>query len=65
MLFSLRNIRATYQWLVNKIFRDRIDHNMEVYVNDLLFKSHASRSHVEDFKKTFATLHWYQMKLKE
>lgn len=36
---------------------------MKVYNNDMLVKSHASRSHVEDLEETFATLHRYQMKL--
>ena len=40
MPFELKNIGATYQRLVNKIFKDQIDRNMEVYVDDMLIKSH-------------------------
>ncbi|XP_073103292.1 uncharacterized protein [Elaeis guineensis] len=36
MSFGLKNIEATYQRLVNKIFKNQIDHNIEVYVNDML-----------------------------
>ncbi|XP_073111721.1 uncharacterized protein [Elaeis guineensis] len=39
MLFGLKNTRATYQLLVNKVFKDQIDCNMEVYVTDILIKS--------------------------
>lgn len=37
--FGLKNVRATYQQLVNKIFKDQIGRNMEVYVDDILIKS--------------------------
>ncbi|CAL2265853.1 unnamed protein product [Prunus armeniaca] len=42
MPFSLRNARATYQRLVNKIFSELIGTSMEVYVDDMLVKSKAS-----------------------
>lgn len=32
MLFRLKNAGATYQQLVNKIFKDQIDQNMEVSI---------------------------------
>ena len=39
MPFGLKNIGATYQRLVNKIFSKQIKRNMEVYVDDMLVKS--------------------------
>ena len=39
MPFSLKNVRATYQQLVNKIFKIQIGQNMKVYVDDMLVKS--------------------------
>ena len=39
MSFGLKNASATYQRLVNKVFVDKIDLSMEVYVNDMLVKS--------------------------
>ncbi|KAL0404384.1 UNVERIFIED_CONTAM: Retrovirus-related Pol polyprotein from transposon [Sesamum radiatum] len=39
MLFGLKNAGATYQRLVDKIFRPQIGRNMEVYVDDMLVKS--------------------------
>lgn len=56
MSFSLKNTRATYRWLVNKIFKDRIDHNMDVYVDNILVKSYASKSHVDELEETFTIL---------
>lgn len=39
MPFSLKNAGATYQRLVNKMFKKKIGRNVEVYVDDLLVKS--------------------------
>lgn len=36
---------------------------MKVYIDNMLVKSHASGSHVDDLEETFATLCKYQMKL--
>jgi hypothetical protein len=36
---SLKNVGATYQWLVNKMFQAQIGRNMEVYMDDILVKS--------------------------
>ena len=39
MPFGLKNARATYQRLVNKMFSNQIRRNMVVYVDDMLIKS--------------------------
>ena len=36
---------------------------MEIYVDDMLVKSRTSRTHIENLKKTFATLKKYWIKL--
>ncbi|KAL5543866.1 hypothetical protein UlMin_007650 [Ulmus minor] len=36
MSFGLKNAGATYQRLVNKMFKDQIGKTMEVYVDDML-----------------------------
>ena len=63
MPFGLKNAGATYQRLVNKMFRKQIGRNMEVYVDDMLVKSKEELTHLDDLKETFATLRQYQMKL--
>ena len=35
----LKNVEATYQRLVNKIFKEQIGKTMEVYVHDMLAKA--------------------------
>lgn len=42
---------------MNNIFKDQIGHNIDIYVNDMLVKSHASKSHADDLEETFATLY--------
>ncbi|KAL2230455.1 UNVERIFIED_CONTAM: Transposon Ty3-G Gag-Pol polyprotein [Sesamum indicum] len=39
MPFGLKNADATYQRLVNKMFKHQIGVTMEVYVDDMLIKS--------------------------
>ncbi|KAL0336473.1 UNVERIFIED_CONTAM: hypothetical protein Sradi_4859200 [Sesamum radiatum] len=63
MSFGLKNTGATYQRLVDKIFRSQLCRNMEVYVDDMLVKSKEARSHVEDLQETFAVLRKYRLKL--
>ena len=63
MPFGLKNVGATYQRLVNKMFNNQIGRNMEVYVDDMLIKSKEELTHLNDLRETFATLRQYQMKL--
>ena len=63
MPFELKNARATYQRLVNKIFSKQIGRNIEIYVDDMLVKSREELAHLDDLKETFTTLRQYQMKL--
>lgn len=63
MLFGLKNIGATYQRLVNQMFKDFIGKMMEVYIDDMLIKSLKAEDHLKNFKLTFEMLEKYQMKL--
>ncbi|GJZ04406.1 reverse transcriptase domain-containing protein [Tanacetum coccineum] len=63
MPFSLRNVRATYQRLVDKAFHKQIGINLEVYVNDLVIKIRTEDQIVRDIEETFKTLREINMKL--
>ncbi|KAK0575540.1 hypothetical protein LWI29_002328 [Acer saccharum] len=63
MPFGLKNVGATYQCLVNRMFVRQIWRNMEVYVNDMLTKSITTDKHVDDLRETFDVLTTYGMKL--
>ena len=53
MLFGLKNARAIYQRLMNKIFKDQIMRNLEVYVNDMLIKFKSLDDHLADLEEIF------------
>ena len=63
MSFGLKNAGAIYQRLVNKMFQAQIERNMEVYVDDMLVKSLASRNHANDLHEAFEMPKQYGMKL--
>ena len=63
MPFDLKNAGATYQRLVNHIFRPQIGRNVKVYINDTLVKSLDEEKHLDDLQGTFDTLRRHQMKL--
>ena len=56
MPFGLKNAGATYQRLVNRIFKDQIGRNMQVYVDDMLVMSKPHSDHVADLAETFGNL---------
>ena len=63
MPFGLNNVGATYQRLVNQMFKKQIGRNVEVYVDDMLVKSREEEDHLDDLRETFNTLRQYNMKL--
>ncbi|GKD26744.1 reverse transcriptase domain-containing protein [Tanacetum coccineum] len=63
MPFSLKNTGATYQRLVNKAFDSQVGRNIEVYVDDLVIKSHTEAKMLRDIDETFRTLRKINMKL--
>ncbi|GKE88145.1 reverse transcriptase domain-containing protein, partial [Tanacetum coccineum] len=63
MSFGLKNVGATYQRLVDRVFQKQIGRNLEVYVDDLVIKSHTEEEIIQDIAETFKTLRQINMKL--
>ncbi|GJZ00528.1 reverse transcriptase domain-containing protein [Tanacetum coccineum] len=63
MPFGLKNAGATYQRLVDKAFEIQIGRNLEVYVDDLVIKSHIAHEILRDIEETFHNLRRINMKL--
>lgn len=63
MPFELKNVGATYQRLMNKIFYDQIGGTLEVYVDDMIVKSKSFKEYVRNMEEILAMLDQYQMKL--
>ncbi|GKE51744.1 reverse transcriptase domain-containing protein [Tanacetum coccineum] len=57
------NADATYQRLVDKAFDNLVGQNIEVYVDDLVIKSHTEIEMLRDMDETFRTLRKINMKL--
>ncbi|KAL0454768.1 UNVERIFIED_CONTAM: Polyprotein P3 [Sesamum latifolium] len=60
--FGLKNIGATYQRLVERMLREQLRRNMEVYIDDMLVKNRQMDQHLADLVETFDILRKYHMK---
>ena len=63
MPFGLKNVGATYQRLVNRMFQKQIGTTMEVYIDDMLVKSTTAKLHIAHLSEAFQILRNYNMKL--
>ncbi|XP_075112272.1 uncharacterized protein LOC142182166 [Nicotiana tabacum] len=63
MPFGLKNAGATYQRLVNKMFKNQLGKTIEVYIDDMLVKSKRKEDHIGHLKEAFDILRLYNMKL--
>ncbi|GAU32556.1 hypothetical protein TSUD_218140 [Trifolium subterraneum] len=53
MPFGLKNAGATYQRIMNKVFRGEIGDMLEVYMDDMIVKSHEEVDHTIHLQKVF------------
>ena len=63
MSFGLKNIGATYQRLMTKIFKPLIGQTMEVYIDDIVVKSKTRSEHTLHLEETFLLMRAYNMNL--
>ena len=63
MPFGLKNVEATYQKLMTKIFKPLIGHIVKVYIDDIVVKSRTRNEHARHLKETFRLMKAYNMKL--
>jgi len=63
MPFGLKNAGATYQRLMDRVFRGQIGRSMEVYVDDMVVKSQTAEDHVCDLGEVFRQVRKYNMRL--
>ncbi|WRX14587.1 Reverse transcriptase domain - like 10 [Theobroma cacao] len=56
MPFRLKNAGATYQRAMVALFHDMMHKETEVYVDDMIAKSHTERDHIVNLKKLFERL---------
>jgi len=63
MPLSLNNVGATYQRLMDYIFKNMLGHTIEVYVNDIVVKSDSCQQHIKDLQEVFQALRNHGMRL--
>ncbi|PKA50320.1 hypothetical protein AXF42_Ash013409 [Apostasia shenzhenica] len=63
MLFSLKDAGATYQCMIDVVFKNQRGRNLEAYVDDILVKSRSMEEHFADLRETFDTLRKFSLKL--
>lgn len=49
---------------MDKIFKDQIRRNLEVYEDDISVKSKSGKSHPQDLEETFSNLRKFGVKIK-
>jgi hypothetical protein len=63
MPFEFKNVGVTYQWMMNKIFKNQLVRIIEGYIDDMLVKSMIFKQHLLNLEEIFFVLDHYQMKL--
>lgn len=59
MTFVLKNVGATYQRTVNHMFHDFIETFMQVYTDDIVFKSSSKNGHLDHLLQSFEWMRKY------
>ncbi|GKU86485.1 hypothetical protein SLEP1_g1001 [Rubroshorea leprosula] len=63
MPFGLKNAGATYQRAMNTIFHDMIGKFMEIYIDDVVVKSHGEADHLVHLRKAFERMRQHGLKM--
>ena len=63
MPFGLKNVGATYQRMMTRMFRDKIGRIVEVYIDDMVVKSKREMQHIDDLKEVFEVLQQHKLRL--
>lgn len=63
MPFRLKNAKAIYQHLMDKVFRGQLGWNLKVYIDDMVVKSDNLATHLANLEEVFDQLRKYNMRL--
>ena len=59
MPFGLKNAGATYQRLMDWVFKQCVGQKVEVYIYNMVVKSHSVAQHVANLEEVFREVHKY------
>ena len=63
MPFGLKNVGATYQRMITKMFEPIMGKTMDAYINNMVVKTKKESDHVSDLTKVFAILKRRKLRL--
>ena len=63
MPFGLKNVGATYQRMISKMFKSQLVHTMEAYIDDMVVKSKTNEEHLADLQVEFDYLKKHKLRL--
>ena len=63
MPFKLKNIRATYQRMITKMFKPITSKNMDVYIDNMVVKSKKVSDHLKALVEVFTILKEHKLRL--
>ena len=63
MPFGLKKSIATYQPAMVALFHDMIHHEIEVYIDNMIARSHIKEEHLDHLHKLFERLKKYKLRL--
>ena len=63
MPFGLKNVGATYQRMMMRMFRDKIGRMVEVYIDDMVVKSKKEQEHIDNLIEVFEVLRRHKLHL--
>ena len=63
MPFGLKNVGATYQRMMTRMFEPELGQNIEIYIDDMVVKSKVESNHVSDLGNIFEILRRHKLRL--
>ena len=63
MPFGLKNIGATYQRMMTRMFESQLGKNIEIYIDDMVVKSKLESEYVNDLGNIFEILRRHKLGL--
>ena len=61
MPFKLKNVGATYQRMMTRMFQDKIGRTVEVNIDDMVVKSKQETQHIKDLQGVFKVLRQHKL----
>lgn len=64
MPIGLKNVGATYQQMVTRMFKELISTTVGVYIDDMVVKTRERVGYAHDLEKVFGILRQHKLRLK-